>query len=330
MIQDITSSAQAICTDDLRNEYLGNSKSHLFFSFIVLVPIAFMIVLAVFIRSVHRHMHTELTKSPDHHPVLVGFTLTGSYLLLFIFAMDVAAIHCYITGCYKITDLHVDNIRILFATFVLDAIITLQCLIFMLYLLGRGVLSDFMCTCEKCCQCTFSWCIVPYFYAIFGSKRQDEIWKVDTPDDNKTHVWVVTGILAAPLFALSSHAGYILLAWVTEPAKTTATFLIALGCLVFLFFKESYMIYVSTDKDGGLFKINRNKKCENCCTICEKLWMLWFPFVPLLTILSHLYNMCCLCGLHVTKYIQERRHHEEHNVTNSEQIQDNISYKPRQ
>ena len=288
VVQDITSNAQAVCTDDLR-EYLYNNKNKLFFSFIAIIPVAFMVIIVVMLRRVHPHIDTILTESTDYRPVLAGFALTGTHLLLFILSMDVAAIVCYSKGCYKTPDkhdLHIKgaiNLRIIFITFAFDAIILLQFLAFMLY----PVLP----------KCITSCCILPYFYAVFGSEDK----KVKTPEN--INVWIVIGMMAAPLLALASHAGYLLLAWVTEPARTTGVFLVGLGSLVFLFFmlKESYAMYTSREHENCKWIVSLSAKHK---------WIVLLytiPFVlPLWTIVLHLASVVRLWCF----YFKQKTPHE--------------------
>ena len=168
-------------------------------------------------------------------------------------------------------------------------------------------------------------CMVPYFYTIFGGITQAKIWKISTPNannsgsghtaqnsnssgskgtvQNATSIWVVTGMMIAPLFAVVSHAGYILIAWVTEPVKTTATFLIALGSIVYLFvmFRQCYATYKrADDKDQALF---RTAMCTDSSfsdfLTGKKYWITWFwfvitiPIIPVWILLSHVVNLCC-------------------------------------
>lgn len=144
------------------------------------------------------------------------------------------------------------------------------------------------CKCYKDCCTTFMkfcievlypCCALPYFYVIFGSYLQNKVWKVYPNDrviDNARNIWVATGLMVAPLFSLASHAGYILIAWVTEPAKTTAAFLVALGCFLFLFFtfRQCYKVHQhSVEGDEGLFamcyKVKWGKNTHSFCGLCK-------------------------------------------------------------
>ena len=114
----------------------------------------------------------------------------------------------------------------------------------------------------------------------------------------------------APLFSIASHAGYILAAWVTEPEKTTAIFLIAVGSFLYMFFVFRQCYIVHKDKKG-LFaacfedgdeedevgdeedEVGDEDVIKPCCTY-KKFWVYSVICFPVCTILSHISNLCCL------------------------------------
>ena len=277
-----------------------------------------MLFFALVIRSLHRHVHTRLATSPKHHPVLAGLTLAGTCLLLFILCMDCAAINYYQKNEHEYIKEDVGgefNLFILWFTFVLDvAVLILLHIPCMLYLCCTQVYKDNLLCCNKVSKCLLETGIPIitklYFYVIFGNEMQGKIWKVDhekSTDDatastaQKTLVWVVTGMMVAPLFALASHAGYILIAWVTDPVTTTASFFVGLGSFIYLFFvfRQCYTTYKDADEnDRGLFR-----PCVGCSSdeekhiiqflTCKKYWIfVVFPFYPLWAMSSHVVNAC--------------------------------------
>ena len=314
-----------------------------------------MVSLALLARSVHPHIHEKLVKSPQYHPVLAGFTLAGTYLMVFILCMDRAAVYYYGRQDHEYGEYdEVDgefNFFILAITLALDATVSLYFLVCMLYLCCSQTHEEELCKTlpESCRQCLIP-CLVPYFYAIFGGSTQAKIWKVFSGSEaarqnannsgseaapqnannsgseaaphnsgregaakdannsgmngkaqNPTSMWVVTGMMIAPLFALASHAGYILIAWVTEPVKTTATFLVTLGSFIFLFvmFRQCYATYKrADDKDQALFEtaMCTDSRFSDFLT-GKKYWITWFwfvitiPIIPVWILLSHVVNL---------------------------------------
>lgn len=92
--QDITSKSQAVCTTRLKEEFFRKHEVRLYLSLTLFIPVIFMVVLAVLVRSVHPLVHEKLQKSPArYHPVLAGSALAGTYLMVFVLCMDCAAVH---------------------------------------------------------------------------------------------------------------------------------------------------------------------------------------------------------------------------------------------
>ena len=343
VVQDIESNAQSVCRDNLKSEYFLRTEIHLFLALIVLLPIIVMVILAVVIRSTHQYIHTELTKSSTYHPMFAGVTITGVYTLLFVLCIDLAAVIFYAKQNHEYSEDEVHgnfNLFIVCITMGMDIVVALQFLYCMLYLCCSQMHKH--CEFEKdgerhkcckcCCECCLPFTLAPYFYVIFGNKKQIGRWKLqDQPNaDNKLNLWVLTGTMVAPLFCIASHAGYILIAWVTEPAKSTAAFFVGLGSFLYLFivFKQCYVAH----KDAELEELRQqqgqedeqNSDCSTllsywgsiqCCSCqeksclcpselcyypklkkcyifcCKKHWVMWF--FPIITIpLYSLYTLC--------------------------------------
>ncbi len=96
-------------------------------------------------------------------------------------------------------------------------------------------------------------------------------------DTNQRTIWIVTGLMFAPLFSIASHSGYILAAWVTEPAKTTAAFLLALSSFLYMFFMFRQCYIVHKDDSTGLFAAccedseedPEADSTDSCCNNCK-------------------------------------------------------------
>lgn len=292
-----------------------------------------MSTLTVIIRSTHVTIHNKITKTSTGQVFsnLAGLTLTGLHTVWFILGMDIAALYLVNRQKHEYYDAEIDNqqfnLYIVYITFTIDAVIALQQLTCIVYLCCTQFNNAVISFIEHAAM----FFILPYFYAVFGTKIHARIWEGTVGDgvghqqkDTKSlpnihKMWVLTGIMVAPLFCLASHAGYILVAWVTEPEKTTATFLGALGCFLYMFFvfRHCYMVHKEPD---GLFKAlprfeNANQQTENanqltededdnCLTgifTCRKYWYICGNLIPLLipiyVIASHICNyVCILCG----------------------------------
>ena len=271
VVQDITSSAQAACKTNLKGHYFLDHDIQLYLAFTVVIPFIVIGVFAAVIRSTHNEIRQKLTESSKYHPILAGLTLTGTYFMFFVIAMDIAALK----KKHEYSELEVDNtfnLFILKITFGFDAIVFLYLLVCMMYLCCFQLHKDGLCSpCAPGCLKCLPFFFIFYFYAIFGSKTQNKIWQLKEKGDKPIVMWMITALMLAPLFSIGSHAGYILIAWVTEPDKTTAAFLIAIGSFVFTFivFKQCYTLYKIEDDAGrGLFRPCTEVK--NCCQLCIK------------------------------------------------------------
>ena len=262
MVQDITSHAKSVCVEKLENTKLIDSNEvRVFFSMVILVPIITMLVLVLIVRSTHEHIHARITGTSEKgYQNLVGLTLAGITVMIYILTTDVVAVHYYRKHQHEYSSRSLDDTVNLFSpaiTFILDLIVTIPCLTLIIYLWS---LQDQIPWLSKLIAKTYlRMFIVPYFYIIFGSKagsmpRDIRDKKKSAKVQKAVNVWAMTGVAVAPFFCFSSHAGYILMAWVTDPVKTTAVFFIGIGCCLYLFFmfRQCYTVHAEdTESDGN-------------------------------------------------------------------------------
>lgn len=124
--------------------------------------------------------------------------------------------------------------------------------------------------CTKCCFETFlPYCFKLAFYAVFGDSKQ-EVWDQQHSSPNVKNslvVWIITLSVFAPVFSISSHIGFILVAWLTNGPQASSVALIALAILLYFFFmfRQCYMT------NRGV-----NHSCCPCCLIyCTLLYPIW-------------------------------------------------------
>lgn len=120
---------------------------------------------------------------------------------------------------------------------------------------------------------------MPYFYAIFGSETYSQIsWSIDdNKESNKRNMWVLTGLLVAPLFSLVSHTGYIIMASIAEPSKATETFFLGVGSTLLLFFVFRQCYVINKDSEKGLFTPLTETKYE--AKFDQKRRYCWYYFL---------------------------------------------------
>ena len=74
--------------------------------------------------------------------------------------------------------------------------------------------------------------------------NKEEDTSRDNDDDNNNMI-IFLCMLVSPLLCISSHVGFILMAWLTEPSKSTTVFILYYFVFVYLFliFRECYRFY---------------------------------------------------------------------------------------
>ena len=103
------------------------------------------------------------------------------------------------------------------------------------------------------------------------------------------NVWFVASLIVFPLFIITSHTGYILVAWLTEPDKTTSLAFLATGIILFLFIMTRALYTVGKNYNSSLTCCKNDFTCspktyEITHMLCVRLLC---PFIfPIL------YNFC--------------------------------------
>ena len=101
------------------------------------------------------------------------------------------------------------------------------------------------------------------------------------------NVWFVASLIVFPLFIITSHTGYILVAWLTEPDKTTSLAILATGIILFLFIMTRALYTVGKNFNSSLTCCKNDFTCSpNTYEITHMLCVrLLCPFIfPILYI----------------------------------------------
>ena len=99
------------------------------------------------------------------------------------------------------------------------------------------------------------------------NKLKADLWSADEDEEeykkerDKREKWLIICFLYGPLFCISSHIGYILVAWLTEPDRTTSVALVTLGVIFYLFFVYREICAISS-------KLPSDGKLQHGCTTC--------------------------------------------------------------
>ena len=313
-----SSLTKVICYEDLGRDYYSRYTTKMFISCTILFPIFFITMTAIVVRSLHTEINVAVAK-PSNHGNIAALILIGIFGECTVLGMDIAGV-IYV---YEKSDVFKDdkqelknaaNLIVPYVTLAFDLAIAIWMILGLLYLWcsrihkGNNELSkDYLTQ-------VLPFCFKPCFYIIFGELNHNEAW--DMPDDTPANItasqqelaslpgsrasdtkiiavrrteWILICMLVAPLFSVSSHIGFILVAWITEPSKTTAVAIVSLTIFVyaFLMFRQCYMANVDVDVKGKPF------------------FSYFICFYPLVQVIIHLYSCIkasCSSGNNSTEF----------------------------
>ena len=216
MVVDLAINAQALCIDHLKqSDYFSSKEVLAFFIFTMLIPIIATVILVIFIRSKHQRIYDELTKSSTGYHTLAGVTLTSVYMLVYMLIMDMLAVHWYNYDKHELkgTVRNYVNVFTPAITLSLNLLMTGHLLLFVVYLCCVRLLKDNK-TYWSCLNIKFFWPIMVCLCFVLGWSGVKDMQIEEVPEEmeKKRNLWVLMGIMFAPLFSFASHIGYIFMA----------------------------------------------------------------------------------------------------------------------
>ncbi len=255
VVRDVTSTAQALCIEDIELGHFRHANVTVYIIAKLTMPVA-MSVASVTALSKYHSVLTEKVINPSDRQNFVGITMASIYIFLYIVSVDAAAITYYVAnkteyGPYpKIA--HSISLQLTYITFILECLLSIFALIgvvlchqyksryehkwnkhsfvtvmvmllmtlyipFILFLtLGTTTttitITSFLVVCLLC-SCIL--CIIVY---------------LKMPID-----FYLVWFIVVPIVFVSSHIDYIMVAWLTEPAKTTSVSILASALMFYLF-----------------------------------------------------------------------------------------------
>ena len=303
IIEDDSTRVYAICDTELEYFYYNKHEKFrievFFFFFLMLfVPFIFITTSLVVTRSCKESISIVATKKSSHQN-LVAVVLTGIFMTYFILACDIAAVaHAYQPSLDTFNETHnlsesfnyISTISLLvFDVFSSSIFIGLP----MLYVCINNMTQDSIfdndkcrhkcCDNDKCKKCYMDCYRTIYtwpMYILLGFTNQDEYWTKEKLDNYRL-VWIVVSSLAAPLFCVGSHAGFILVAWLTDTSQASSIGLLSMAVLfyMFLMFRQCYK---ANDQ------IKPECWCQSCC-LC------FFPVGSCIKYVFSIFWCCCCC-----------------------------------
>ena len=273
VVLDDTVRTYAVCEMELNKDYyiLKGSNKREVVSFILitaLAPVISIALMAIIVRSESRNIQRRIRDSANH-PNVAGIVLTGMYVTIYIITLDFAACYYAIFGYHELNNIHTLNRLNIASTAILLILDILSCVpgvIVFVYICSSHCYHKTPANItvqpqpaapqhhriddqpveplNKCNKCIIKWCLNYFFVVILGtSTSQVELRTTENVDSHKSRlVWIMTLSYVTPLFAVSSHATFILVSWLTDTVKASSVALTSTVVLLYLFlvFRQCY------------------------------------------------------------------------------------------
>lgn len=201
--------ARAVCASELYDIYYysGNdSFEYIIVSSSIIIPLIFIIIFSTLSKSMCGGI--EPLFEPKNHANLVALLMIGTVVSVGIFVMDVIA--CYLVYssnheyALEIGSRYSINLSIVYGTLVCD----------ILFIINLPI---------------------SLFFFFYTDYKGHNFLKIDSN-------YFFLSMLVTPILCISSHLGYVMLAWLTEPSKSTTTLILFYFLFVslFLIFRRFY------------------------------------------------------------------------------------------
>ena len=263
LVRDVTSTAQAICVDDLLSGHFNHPNVTLYLSVIMILPISTFIVGTSMICLYYDSINKKV-QDVKQRPNIVGAAITGLYIVIYIMISDITAAYYYIEGRdeYNFNSILHNSLQ-LKLTWV-TVIIEYSTSIFAFFISSGFIVCKEWCQFRNRSYHTFkNHCLllsrdIRAMFIIFGIILL--LWMfslaiIDTDHNTTiifasivffiillTYFWLSKGksiylisFMVIPAIFLSAHIEYIFAAWLTEPSKTTSVSILALSIVLYLF-----------------------------------------------------------------------------------------------
>ena len=230
--------ARATCAEELEDIYYSNRNPSFVFIIVcttLLIPIFTAFLLFSAIRRMDEGAVNSFTHSKSHGTV-VAVVLTGGIVSIGILVCNVLSCIVVVNDQHEYVDYiqgRPINLYICFGTLVLNIIFILPTFAYILYIIifynGRRVFR------KLCCNpaCSLHPRLQKAVVFLIGHNTYN---RITTLSKDSVVSIMFPLMIATPILCISTHIGYIMLAWLTEPSKCTSSFLLYYLLLLYLFF----------------------------------------------------------------------------------------------
>ena len=272
VVRDVTSTAQAICVEDLVTGHYEHANVTLYISVAMILPISTTIA-GTFTILCNYGLVLKKAQDDQQRPQIVGAAITGTYILLYIMISDIAAVYIYIQGWddYSRINSSLHNslqLELTWATLIIEystSILALfVCVVF--------VVSKHWCDFRDCSHYTFQrhlsslrkdirhfFVVLTIATSLFSGICLSIVYSIAAMERKELIIavllssillltflcslfWISKGktiylccYIVIPVIFISAHIGYIFAAWLTEPSKTTSVSILALSIILYMF-----------------------------------------------------------------------------------------------
>ena len=287
LVRDVTSTAQAICVENLVSGYFNHPNVTLYLSVIIILPISTFIVgtstICLYYDSINKKV-----QDVKQRPHIVGAAVTGFYIVIYIMISDITAVYYYIQGwdeySFNSTLHNSFQLKLTWVTVLIEysmsILALLVCIGFIVCkdwhyfrdrsyhtikhqfpLLHCGLYGVFIIL----TMISLLFMFIAIIYALDMSIKEKQAKTVIILLSSGllflillSYFWLSKGktvylisFMVIPAIFTSAHLGYIFAAWLTEPSKTTSVSILALSIVLYLFI-ISRLVY---EKVRTLFSI---------------------------------------------------------------------------
>ena len=271
VVRDVTSTAQAICVDDLVSGYFEHANVMLYLTVAIILPISSAVAGTLTLLCNYQRIQKKV-KDDNQRPHIIGAVVTGIYVVLYILSSDILAVIHYVEKWdeYRYYDAlhHTFQLQITWITLVTECLLSFLVLLCslcfiihedeqkfrykwyhivtyplsllrsyisaVLFILGMPLVTIGICILlfyVPFIRIAHRVIIIVIIYssALFLAILICFLWL------SKGHIKHFISFLVVPVVFVSAHIDYILVAWLTEPSKTTSVSILALSIILYLF-----------------------------------------------------------------------------------------------
>ena len=232
-------------SDVLKDIYHDGEVVGTFISLVFGIPLLLFVLVIVYAKGARWQMRKRLASdSPSSHASLAALTVIALLFSIYVCVLDSAAVW-FAKNDNELdrdrdnSDLSLTHDGFLFATVVLDCLLTLLAVCAFIALICVEICVEY-CTEEPpkdlpykrtenffdCIFCCLFCCALPY-----GKKRDDENERY-----KEQKLWLLLVIFVAPIWCIGSHIGYIIIAWISFPTHASAMFSMYTISFVYYFY----------------------------------------------------------------------------------------------